>query len=105
MNQQEQAREATEAVNDMMGVPPMPQPTKRVGIYIDIDNDNIEQSDANCTGSATELGEALILAASFNDKMLMPIIIAAAALTADNPELRKKYDDLVVYFANTPQHG
>lgn len=105
MNQQEQAREATETVSEMMDIPPMPLPTKRVGIYIDIDNDNIEQSVANCIGSVTELGEALILTASFNDKMLMPIFIAAAALTADKPELRKKYDDLVAYFDSTPQHG
>lgn len=103
----EQMHEAQAAVSYMMGdmLPPMPQPRQRVGIYIDIDNDNVENSDANCTGSVSDLSAALMMAVSINDKLLMPVIIAAAALTADKPELRKKYDDLVVYFSKTPQHG
>lgn len=86
-------------------LPPMPQPTKRVIIHIDIDNDNLDLSAMHCEGSATELIEALLVGAKFESRLRMPMVAAVAALVADDHIMRKKFNDMCEYFSNTPQHG
>lgn len=86
-------------------LPPMPERKPKLVIHIEIDNNDLDNAVMQFDGTVIDAVEALYAAGKYNESMIKPIVGAAAMLVADDESLQQKFDELKVYFSNTPQHG
>lgn len=98
----EQAREATEAVSEMMGeqVPPMPERKPKLVIAIEIDDRDIDSARIVFEGTAIDAVEALYVGGKYDGKLVKPIIGAAAMFISEDPSLRKVLEDVIAYHSS-----
>lgn len=88
----------------MSNTPP-PERKPKLVIHVEIDNNDLDSAVMQFEGNVIDAIEALYMAGKYNESMIKPIVGAAAMLVSDDESLQQKFDELKVYFANTPQHG
>lgn len=84
---------------------PTPERKPKLVIHIEIDNNDLDSAVMQFDGTVIDAVEALYMAGKYNESMIKPIVGAAAMLVSDDESLQQKFDELKVYFSNTPQHG
>lgn len=84
---------------------PTPERKPKLVIHIEIDYNDLDNAVMQFDGTVIDAVEALYMAGKYNESMIKPIVGAAAMLVSDDESLQQKFDELKVYFANTPQHG